>query len=361
MTCEAWVGPAVDRLDAIVEQGIHAVGAQLWVSHEGRVACDVALGDSAGGLMAPGTAHNNYCMAKPVMAMVVAGLVEAGTLDPTADLATLGLPGWSVPPFPCTVIDVLDHRAGLDGLPAMEWRMAPLPARAALVAERIAAARPRPAYSELLGGVILEEVVRAVTGCASVADEVHGRVLGPLGLDTVAFDGQRARALAAGGDVSTPVAGLPTRRVPLLFELLDRAFDELRPAFGVLCSARDMGRFLEEVRRSLVPGYRGPLAGEVATWLLSPRHAAFDDARVMRSVSVAGGFMVDAVANSFTRLASPRSFGHNGGMAQSVAFADADHDLTVSLYLNGAETGRSSALLDRLAVVDEVYRGLGVR
>ena len=362
MTCETWVAPAVERLDSMVDDGLYAVGAQLWVSHQGRVACDMALGDAVDGLMAPVTVHNNYCLGKPIMALAIGRLVADGLLDPTAPLAGLGLPDWAVPPFACSVLDVLDHQVGLDTLAAMEYRVTPAVVRPQLVSERIAAAVRRPAYSEILGGLILEEVIRACTGCGSVAAEVTRTVLEPLEATTIALDGEQARPLATAGLVSVPFGGLPDRRVPLLFELLDHSLADLRPAFGLLCSARDMGRVVEGVRRSLVPGAAEPvLPLDVLAMLLTVRHPPFDDARAMRRVEVTGGFMVDATVNSLARLASPHSFGHNAGMAQAVTFADIDHELTISLYLNGAEVGESSATLDRLALVDEVYRGLGVR
>jgi CubicO group peptidase (beta-lactamase class C family) len=356
-----WTALATRRLESLVADGIFAVGAQLWVAHRGGVACDLALGDAVAGPMTPETVHNNYCLGKPFLGLAIGRLWADGRLDPRAPIDELDLPEWAVPPFPCSVLDVLDHQAGLDGLSAMEYRITPDAARPALVASRIARAERRPAYSEILGGLILEEVIRAATGCSSVSDEIRRSVLAPLGVPQVAIDPGTARALNSAGRVSVPFGGLPTRRVPLLFELLDASFRDLRPAFGLLCSARAMGLALERVRDSLVDRRAEPiLDAKVLTDLLTPRHDAFFDARAFRTLSVAGGFMVDVVANELARHASRRSIGHNAGMASAVAFTDLDHDLTISLYLNGAEVGPPTARIECRAIADDLYRGLGL-
>ncbi|HKY16395.1 MAG TPA: serine hydrolase domain-containing protein [Microthrixaceae bacterium] len=357
---------ATKRLEALVADGLFAVGAQLWVSHRGDEICDHAVGDAVAGPMTPATVHNCYCMGRPLTGLAIGSLWADGQLDPTRPISTLGLPEWAVPPFECSTLDVLDHQVGLDGLPAMEYRITPAPARTDLVRVRLANAKPRPAYSEILGGIVLEEVIRAATGCDSVADELRRSVLEPLGVERIALDAPAARHLAAEGSVSVPIGGLPTRQIPLLYELLDSSFTDLRPAFGVLCSARDIGRALEGIRGALTADpalpHSGPpvLRRDMLERLIAPRHPAFDDARVMRTMNVAGGFMVDARVNELGRHASPRSYGHHGGMAPAVTFTDLDHDLTVSIYLNGAEVGPPTARLECLTIVDDVYRDLGL-
>lgn len=361
MEYEPWVAPAVERLDSIVEEGIFALGAQLWVSHRGRVVCDVARGRGVAGAMTPETVHNHYCVGKPFVAAAIGALASDGLLDLHAPLDSYGLPAWAVPPFASSVLDVLDHQVGLDGMSGVEYRLPPTELRPPVVAERIARARRRPAFSEVLGGLILEEVISAVAPDPTPARAVARLVLEPLGLGSVAFDPDGAARLRDAGLMSVPFGGLPNRSVPLLSELL-HGVDELRPAFGVVCATRDFGRFFEACRRALDPDQPDTfISSAVLAELVTPRHAPFDDRHADRVTHMAGGFMVDAVTNGLSRLASHNSFGHNAGFAQTVGFADIDNELTVALYLNGGELGSPQSRLDRLAAIDELYRCMALR
>ncbi len=343
-------------------------GAQLFVAHHGTVVCDIALGDAVGTLMRVDTAHNLYCLSKPLTAFAMARLATDSLVALDAPLASLGLPEWAVPPFEATILDVLDHQLGLYTLADMEYRIAPLDHSTQLFAERIAGAQRSPGYSEILGGVILEEVIRSVTGDdpASLIESLVATSMG-VGMSTpdtalpvtMALGPVSAMELARHGLVAAPVAGLPEREVPILFEMLERSFEYLRPAFGVLCAARSMGLFMEHVRQLLDSPEVGSLGSTLRT-MFELRHAPFEDSRAKRTMTVAGGFMIDARANGFSTLASPRSLGHNAGIAQAVAFTDLDAELSISLYLNGAEIGESSVASERVKMVDLVYRGLGI-
>src|SRR3954471_14914914 len=72
----------VERLEAEIEEGLFTRGAQVCVSVADEVVLDIALGeDGLGPPMQVDTVFRVYCTIKPVTAIAVANLVDAGLVD----------------------------------------------------------------------------------------------------------------------------------------------------------------------------------------------------------------------------------------------------------------------------------------
>lgn len=180
------VHPAFAALRAQFDAYLHddpTYSAQLAILVDGTLVVDLTGGAHLG----PDAVTGVFSATKGVAAVTVATLVDEGSLDLEARVASY----W--PEFAAhgkagiTVRQALSHQAGLvntaTGIPVDELVLSP---RAA--AERLAAAPPlwRPGacfgYHALTLGVLLEELVARVTG-ASLRTVFEERVRGPRDLD----------------------------------------------------------------------------------------------------------------------------------------------------------------------------------
>lgn len=172
--------PVAERLAAIAAAD-EGFGGQLAVLHRGELVVDVHLGDGVRG----DTLYPIFSGTKGAAAMVVARLVDDGSLDIDAPVVRywpeFGAEGKSE----VLVRELLSHQAGLvsaPGLTAAEI-VASEPA-----AERLARTRPwwRPGaavgYHGLTIGVLMEELVRRVAGTRLQA-VYEESVRAPRGID----------------------------------------------------------------------------------------------------------------------------------------------------------------------------------
>jgi CubicO group peptidase (beta-lactamase class C family) len=219
---------------------------------------------------------------------------------------------------------------------------------------------PGPGYSELLAGCVSEEIILRLTN-RNAAEYIYAEVLDPLQIHDVALEPDRGLDMLRRETVSVPFASLPARRVPLLSELLPGQVADLRPAFGALWPMRSAGRFLHAVSRQ-VKGHDSPglPSKTLLKEALRPRRPPFVDRFTRREMWFAGGMMIDPRLNRLATRASPSAFGHNAGITAAVVLSDPLHDVTVALYLNGADADTSLAEADRMAIVDSVFDELGL-
>jgi CubicO group peptidase (beta-lactamase class C family) len=191
----------------VLEQGIAdgtQIGAQLFVSRDGKVVADCALGDARAGVpMTTDTLMNWFSMTKAVTALAVAQQWEAGAIEVDVPAAQY------VPEFGAsgkheiTLRHLLTHTAGIpnaDGMLEGEpWRES----RAENLA-RIYAAGPeypagtRAGYHAAAGMTVLGEVVARVTGLP-YEQYVRESIFEPLGAPDC-WVGMREEQYEAYGD-----------------------------------------------------------------------------------------------------------------------------------------------------------------
>ena len=274
--------PAVHGVDEVMADH-HVPGVALAVIRDGEVVAVEGHGVLAAGgevPVSPRTLFQVGSISKHVTAFAVLRLVDEGTLDLDADIATY-LTSWRLADDPqaqgaVTVRQLLGHRAGLARHRSVGFRPGEhLPTLLDLLEGRAPVTTPRVRRELPPGEVfrkssthywVLQQVLEDVTGEA-FAPLVRRLVLDPLGLADTGFDQDHPHTaglpVALGHDAhGTPLSGGWRRRAHLA-------------AAGLWTTAADAARFTVAVRAALLgaPGALVPqalarelLAGETGTF-----------------------------------------------------------------------------------------------
>jgi CubicO group peptidase (beta-lactamase class C family) len=352
------------------EIGTSTPGAQLYVSLgglDGTKVASVSLGEASPGV--PYTVNATpqwYCCAKPVTALAIGQLWEAGKLDPfrpVSDyLPRFGGPGRDQ----ITLAHLLTHTspvpAGKD--PLLGAVYAPYARRRELVyAMRV---RPRKQignranYGAWWTWLLLAEVIEAVDG-RPYDDYLRQEVLGPAGLTTarnaLTLDEYRAGAVPQPANYVADSGHPPA---PSHWVTTQAALTECVPGF-MRGTMADLGRLFE----ILLAGGTGP-GGQIITPQTLARLTARHRTNLVDPWGGADwglGFKlecghIDPWLISFSRHSSPRAFGHDG-MLTCLCFTDPDNGLTVALQLNcKIEPQRHRERMIRIC--DAIYADLGL-
>jgi CubicO group peptidase (beta-lactamase class C family) len=355
--------PGAAVLEGLVAERLSSTGAQLVVHASGGRVADVAVGDAIGASMESSTVHNTYCLSKFVLSVGVAATVAAAGVGDDTLLGELGVGGDLAALSGVSLSEVLDHAAGASSPSLVEYRMSQVANRPGLVRSGLAERVPGRAYSEVVFGLVMEQVIESLSG-VSAAEFVYRELFEPVGIaGTSAVEPVHARALLDQGVISAPVGGLPVDEWPMLSELLAQQLDDLRPGAGVIWSMRDAATFASAVLDAVLgrPGPLSHLGPEVFARFCAPTRDAFFDGGAKRELRFASGMMVGPPLEELCPAVGPRAFGHLAGVATAVLLCDPDNDVVVALYLNGVDLEHSLAALDRSTVVRSVYEELGVR
>jgi CubicO group peptidase (beta-lactamase class C family) len=355
----------LERLEYELEEMQFTRGAQVAVDYRGERVFDVGLGDAGfGDTVTQEHLFRVYCTIKPVLAVAVAKLVDAGALDLDEPLEPR-LPDVTLLRNGVTLQHVLTHTAGLHTLQGIPMEMTP-PERRRRVIEK--ARLPAPwrvgvgaAYSEYAGWTIMGWVVEDVTG-EPLREHLRAQLLDPLGLDDT-FIGMTAedyrRVLPRLG-VNHDMRGLQS--FPMLFERTERVCTETNPAHGGYTTARDLARFYRALLDRLADeGDQAtddalPASDVLDEFCSTVRAPVYDE--VLDRVCPFGlGFMTELDQHAFGDACSPSSFGHSGNVGASFAFADPERDLAVGVVFNGL-IGHDAAFLRRRALLRALYLDL---
>jgi CubicO group peptidase (beta-lactamase class C family) len=316
-----------------LEGGRLGVGGQLSIRSELGV-CDVAVGMGVGQKpMTPWTQHPSFCLAKPLLGLSVGLLIDDG-FDPQAQVGTVALhSAGDAINLSCSTFDVLSHQAGLTGPSALQWRILEEDVLPSVLSSVTATDAPR--YSDVVGGLVVEAVIRRQTG-SDPADWVTRHLLEPMGLDDISVEPGAVGRVIKSGTASVPFGALPADPTPIISELLEVHWARSRLAFGGWTASRSMAdlywNLLEVVRGTAVEG--APSVDVLAS-LLEPETPFRDEAQGHTVCFSAGGFLLGLEEAGVSATAGPRSFGHAGGYASAFAFADPDSGVAVAAYLNG--------------------------
>jgi CubicO group peptidase (beta-lactamase class C family) len=302
--------------------------------------------------------------AKPLTAMAVARLWDAGVLDLDEPVAR------HLPEFAragkerITPRHLLTHTGGfrtrdIGLLRSWEENLARV---CAAPLEPGWAPGARTAYQPASSWLVLGEVLQRVTG-EPFQRHIRERVLLPLGMDeswpgmTPEVYGTLRYRLAPLYRTGVPGGGW--RPYPWDGEPYATRASPAENAWG---PARDLGCFYE----ALLEGGRGVLSPAATAALTTPVAAegTFDES-LQRVVHWGLGVRINGPAaggpsgaGEMGRHASTRSFGH-GGFRSSLAFADPEHGLVLVLIANGLPDGGEHRKRVR-TVAEAVYADLGV-
>lgn len=356
----------VAELAGGIAAGLH-LGGQLVVELGGETVADAAFGEAR-----PGTAmrrdHRLLWMSstKPLAAIAIAGLWEAGRLDPDDPVAR------HLPEFAAggkervTIRHLLTHTGGVrmldTGWPEQEWD--------AIVA-RVCAQRLEPrwepgrkaGYHLASSWFVLGELVRRLDG-RPFERWVRAALFEPLGVDD-AWVGTPEVELAARAELTAP-----------MFDSADGALVENGAAAGrrlTVCSPGGNGfgpiRALAAVYRMLGRGGEANgvrfLRPQTVAALVARHRVGMVDATFRTKLDWGLGFIVNsahyadpAMPYGYGPHAGPRTFGHSGARS-STAFHDPDAGLTVALAVNGMpDDDRHRERFERLTKA--LYEDLGL-
>ena len=284
----------LERLDRAVAEGAHGTGAQVYASRHGDVVADAAFGLSTVGPMRVDTLHNVWCGTKPIIAVELARLCEDASVPLSTPVVELTPSIPFVDQRRCTILELLDHTAGLVEPSAWDVRFR-APARwpdLLRQADRPRGFRPGidAGYSEVAAWCALVKVVGVLAGAGG---EQHVQtVVEGLGLhDThlVVDDAVHDRIV---GRIGCYVGGLPDEAVPLLQDRMRSVTTRTSPTLGGYTTMRDLGRYGQR-RPDLSP----PPRGRPRVPRRCDRHGRLVGARalVRRSLAVGRGLGPDGV------------------------------------------------------------------
>ncbi len=345
-------------LEEEVDVGLWTKGAQICVVI-GDQTRQVAIGDrGTGEPMMTDTIFKIYCAIKPVTAIAVAKLVEAGALDLDQPLRHL-LPHYRVlAERDITLRHVLSHTAGLHVPPTVELELLP-PAKRQT---RLESAAPPDdwqigfdaAYSEYFGWHLLGEAVEVISD-QPLRQHLRDSVLDPLGL-THTWIGMTADEYDANYERLGVSWGLHGHKSsPMLLELSERWCCETNCASGGYTTAEDFARFYAALAAQLNDGDNGALPSRttLAEFCSSARPRTYDHV-LQRECEYGLGFMVNLSEHFYGSHCSERAMGHSGLAGSSFAFADPANEMGAAVILNGIIDGPSS-LLRRQRLTETLY------
>lgn len=332
----------LDELHRGIDNGWHH-GAQLYVSREGRVVADLAVGEAEPGrLLMPDDIMLWLSSGKPLTACVIARLWEQGQLR-LDDLVSRYIPEFAANgKEQITIRHCLTHTGGFrhveHGWPEVSWDES---------IRRVCAAAREPdwvpgrkgGYHVASSWYILAEVAARVDG-RDFSQLLRDEVLRPLEMDA-SFSGMNELEYHSFRD----------RLVPMFNRW--RGSDEQRPWHDLEhCMAtapggnnrgpaRELGRFYEMLLTHSRGQSGGVLQPQTIDALTARHRSGMHDETFRHHVDFGLGFIVDSnhygaetVPYGFGRHCSPRTFGH-GGNQSSVAFADPACQLVVVVVTNG--------------------------
>ncbi|HET6251527.1 MAG TPA: serine hydrolase domain-containing protein [Tepidisphaeraceae bacterium] len=354
-------------LEAQMAQGLH-IGAQVFVSRDGKTVADFAIGESKPGIaMTPETLTLWLSACKPVGAIAIAQQLERGKVgidDPVADF---------IPEFAAhgketvSVRHLLTHTAGLrfveTGWPGATWsEVIDRICQTSLEANWIPGERAR--YDATLSWFILGEIIRRVDG-RPFEIYVRDEIFTPMGMADcwIGMPESRCRAYGDRLGVLYMTDKHPIRPLPPYDT--QQAITHCRPASNGQGPVRQLARFYQMLLNGgELDGVR-LLKPETVSMFTTPKRIGMLDETFRHKIDWGFGFLISsrkygykALPYSFGPHASDRAFGHNG-FQSSMVFADPEYGLVIAIAPNG--TPGEPAHDRRLrAVLGAVYEDVGI-
>ena len=329
-------------LEAGVQSGLH-LGAQLYVSHKGRIIFDFACGEArAGTAMRTDSIVQWFSSGKPLTALAVAQLYEKGLVELTAPVCRY------LPEFArndkdrMTIEHLLTHTGGFRGadkVPSdITWEEAIQYICEAPLEDRWKPGE-RAGYSTVASWYVLGEVVQWITGTA-LDVYLKREVLEPAGMcDTwlrLPFEKYKAygERLALMHDTAA------VKRDPIFMQ--DAAgMAQCRPGSSARGPIRELGYFYEMLLAGGTREGRQIVRAETIELFTRRHRVGMFDETFLHKMDFGYGFIlnsnrygVETVPYGYGRYASEKSCGHSGAQS-SCAFADPAHGLVVAWVTNG--------------------------
>ena len=362
----------LEKAVAVIESGIKArlhLGAQLYVSRDGKMVADLAFGEARDGVaMRPDTLMLWMSSIKPITAVAVAKMWEQGKLevdDPVArHIPEFGTKGKER----VTIRHVLTHTGGFPGA-VLQWSSDPWEKIIAALCD--ASLVPgwvpgeRMGYHIASGWYVLAEIVRRIDG-RPYSQYVREEIFEPLGMrDTwLGMPPERHREYAADHRIAPMhfATGF-AKPAPHTYALWSDSAEALaicRPGGSARGPIHDLGRFYE----AMLAG--GGIIRPQTVEAISARHlVGMRDHTLGYPLDRGLGVVVDSkqycnASAWFGNRCSRRSWGHSGYVC-STGFLDPEHRVVIALVFNGmleSQDYRHDARM--ISTLDAIYDDLGL-
>ena len=358
----------VDLIQAGVREGRH-LGAQLYVSVEGRAVADVAVGNATTtSAMTIDTITVWMSLTKGITAVAVAQVWEKGQIE-IDDPVCSHLPEFGAGGKAClTFRHLLNHTGGI-GPADVAWSESSWD-------EIVASICDAPLREDWLPGrqarydvanawFVLAEVVSRKCGMA-FDSYVHQKIFDPLNMsncslsmDASTYQAKKDRI----GLMYNTAAGAPE---PSHYSVdLQRTINQCVPGGSGRGPAGELGRFYEMLLGKGRHNGKRILLPETVEAIVARHRTGMKDEVLGHIVDMGLGFYVnsniygkESVPYGFGRYASPRTFG-NAGYQSSIAFVDPDASLVVVCIFNGTPGEEAHQIRNR-ETNSAIYEDLGL-
>lgn len=363
--------PSLPGTLAVLREGMAAglhIGAQWYVSRDGRCVADEALGESRPGVaMSQDTLIFWLSATKPVAAVAIGQLWEQDRLQ-LDDAVARHIPEFAVKgKESITIRHILTHTCGFrwleTGWPQTPWDEI-IAKICAMPIERGWIPAQRAGYHPMTSWFILGEIVRRADG-RPFERYVREEIFEPLEMRD-SWIGMPAERWEAYGDRIGILQQTDKQPIqPLPGFDTEAAATNCRPAANGMGPIRELGCFYEALLAGGALAGRRILRPETVRAFTTRQRIGMFDETFKHVIDWGLGFIVnsnrygiDTVPYGFGPYAGEETFGHNGKQSSS-AFADPEHDLVVAIVCNGTP-GEVAHDRRMRAIHSAIYQDLGL-
>lgn len=346
----------VDLFDNAVTDGL-TTGWQVYASSpSGGVLSLAGGGDGLGEPVLPTTLFRPYCAMKPLLAIVIGWLIDAGEVSLDDELGNVidVSPGMRS----ISIHQLLTHRSGVCRPSAMDVSAMVPSQRLSAVAEGPTCAVPlgpkETLYTEAAAWILLGAVAQELLG-QDLVSCARSRILAPLDLQDE-FD---LSDLVDSDRLGLNIALRNGRDWPLLMERTEILGWRQNPGYGGAATMCGLAGLLREILDARAGD--GRVLSTVTAQQMSMPCAVGHDRTLGMKMSYGLGLMLDLAEMDFGPTISRDAFGHSGLTGMTAIWADPSDQLVAGYHINGLTDGPTAVTWMRPRMVSAISNAVRSR